>query len=86
MAEREWRMAQYYTRRKEYGAARFYVDILLKEYGDTPFADKAREEAGKMAGKPSVPPQRLGWLVDLFPDSDATRPLVATAPDGTKKR
>jgi outer membrane protein assembly factor BamD (BamD/ComL family) len=86
MAEREWRMAQYYTKRREYGAARFYIDILLKDYGDTPFAEKAREEAGKIADKPRIPPQRFGWLVELFPDSQTTRPLVATAPDGTKKR
>jgi hypothetical protein len=86
MAEREWLMAQYYRKRKEYGAARFYIDILLKDYGDTPFAEKAREEAGQIAGKPRVPPQHLGWLVELFPDSETTRPLVATAPDDTKKR
>ncbi|MHB0957382.1 MAG: outer membrane protein assembly factor BamD [Pirellulaceae bacterium] len=86
MAEREWLMARYYTRRKEYGAARFYIDALLKDYADTPFAQQARDEAGKMAGKPPVPPQRLSWLVELFPDAETTRPLVATASDGTKKR
>ena len=79
LAEREWLMAQYYTRRKEYGAARFYYDIVLKDYRDTPFAEQAREEVGKLAGKPRVPPQRLAWLVDLFPDSELTKPLVATA-------
>jgi outer membrane protein assembly factor BamD (BamD/ComL family) len=86
LAEREWLMAQYYTRRKEYGAARFYYDIVLKDYRDTPFADKSREEVGKLAGKPRVPPQRLAWLVELFPNSDAAKPLMATAPGGTKRR
>jgi hypothetical protein len=86
MAEREWLMAQYYTRRKEYGAARFYYDIVLKDYRDTPFAEKARAEVGKLAGKPRVPPQRLAWLVELFPDSDRTRPLMATAGSDTTTR
>ena len=86
LAEREWLMAQYYTRRQEYGAARFYYDIVLKDYRDTPFADQAREEVGKLAGKPRVPPQRLAWLVQLFPNSDAAKPLVATAPGDKKKR
>lgn len=86
MAEREWLMAQYYSRRKEYGAARFYYDIVLKDYNDTPFAAKSREEVGKIAGKPRVPPQRLEWLVDLFPDSDKEKPLIATAPSDTKSR
>jgi len=86
MAEREWLMGQYYTRRKEYGAARFYYDIVLKDFRDTPFADKARDEVGEMAGKPRVPPQRMAWLVSLFPDSDTATPLVATAPGDTQRR
>ncbi len=86
MAEREWLMAQYYARRKEYGAARFYYDIVLRDYPDTPFADKARAEVGEMAGKPPVPPQPLAWLVNLFPDSDTAKPLVATAASETTTR
>ncbi len=86
MAEREWLMAQYYVRRQEYGAARFYLDIVLKNYHDTPFAEQAREEIGQLAGKPRVPPQRMAWLVNLFPDSDTAKPLLATAPGDTKVR
>jgi outer membrane protein assembly factor BamD (BamD/ComL family) len=85
-AEREWLMAQYYDRRKEYGAARFYYDLLNEDYGDTPFADKARDRVGNIAGKPRTPPQRLAWLVNLFPDGGKPQPMIATAPGDSKLR
>ncbi len=86
LAEREWTMAQFYLRQHEYGAARFYCDIILEQYGDTPFAAKAREQVGGIAGKPSSPPQRLAWLVDLFPETETPHPIMASAPGDTKKR
>ncbi len=46
LAEREWEMAQYYAQRHQYGAARFYVDMILNDYADTPFADLARDGQG----------------------------------------
>ncbi|MCU0958472.1 MAG: outer membrane protein assembly factor BamD [Pirellulaceae bacterium] len=86
LAEREWRLAQYYARRQEYGAARIYFDTVVQDFGDTPFADSAREEIQRIAGKPRVPPQRLTWLVNLFPDADPTKPLLATSPSNAKRR
>ena len=85
-AEREWKMAEYYFERKEYGAARFYYDIVLKDYADTPFAPPARERLPKIAGKPRAPAQKLAWLVNLFPDTKTPQPLMATSPDQTKRR
>ena len=85
-AEREWNMAKYYNRRHEYGAARFYYDLILKDYDDTPFADQAREQIGEIAGKPLAPPQRLTWLVNLFPDKEIPQPLIVTSPGETKLR
>ena len=31
----------------EFGAARFYYDLILADYSDTPFADKARAESAR---------------------------------------
>jgi outer membrane protein assembly factor BamD (BamD/ComL family) len=78
-AEREWMMAEYYRQRREFGAARFYLDVVLDEYGDTPFADRAREQVEAITGKPLKPPQRLSWLVDLIPDGDIPEPRMANA-------
>jgi len=85
-AQREWTMAEYYRKRREYGAARFYLEIILDEYGETSFADKARKLVPDIAGKPRTPPQRLSWLVDLFPDGNSPAPVMAAAPDDTQRR
>ena len=83
--EREWKMASYHQRRSEYGAARFYYDALVKNYTDTPFAERAQEQMVAIGGKPPVPPQRFTWLVDAFPKEENTKPLIATA-EAPKKR
>lgn len=85
-AERKWYMANYYARRREYGASQFYLMLLLKDYHDTPFAEKARQRLPQITGKPAEPPQKLAWLVSLFPDDDITKPLVATAPSDKTRR
>jgi outer membrane protein assembly factor BamD (BamD/ComL family) len=61
LAEREWRMAEFYDRRHEYGAARFYYDRIVDDFSDTPFVDKARDRVTAIAGEPPVPPQTI-WL------------------------
>ncbi len=85
-AEREWNLAQYYDRRREYGAARFYYDILTKDFAETPFAEKARARMGEVASEPPVQPQRLQWLVDAFPKEENSKPLMATSDSGKKRR
>ena len=82
-AEREWHRANFYLRRKENGAAQLYLETILRDYGDTPFAEKARAEAEAMKDKPLVPPDRWSWLVRLFPDSNSIKPLVPVGADGS---
>lgn len=82
LAEREWKLAEHYDRRAEFGAARFYYQAIIKDYGDTPFAARSEERLQAVAGRPSTPPQRLSWLVDMFPESRTATPLIATRPQG----
>lgn len=82
-AQREWRMAQFYQRRKEFGAARLYYDVLISEYADTPFADDARRELDKIVDLPLTPPQRFTWLVNLFPDNGQPKPLTTVSSGDT---
>ena len=77
-AERDWFMARYYDRRGEYRAAAFYYKGLQEDYDDTPFATRAKDRIGAIADKPPVPPQRLAWLVKLFPDRQPARPILKT--------
>ena len=78
-AEREWVLAQYYDRRREYGGARFHYNAIVKDFDDTPFAEQARERIGAIAGEPNTPPQQLSWLVDLVnlvPSGADSKPLL----------
>ncbi|MGM0488974.1 MAG: outer membrane protein assembly factor BamD [Planctomycetota bacterium] len=85
-AEREWNLVEYYHFRRQYGAARFYCDLIVKEFPDTPFAEKARLKMVECAGKPRTPPQRLAWLVELFPDGKPPEPEMSTPGSDTKRR
>jgi outer membrane protein assembly factor BamD (BamD/ComL family) len=84
-AEREWQMAHFHQRRSEYGAARFYYALVVKNFADTPFAPQASEQLVALRDKPDVPPQRFEWLVDAFPKEENNRPLIATG-DAPKRR
>ena len=76
MAEREQSMADYYSRRGEYGAARLHLQALIEKYPKTSLAENARRHLGDIAGKPSEPAQKLAWLVNLFPEPKSTKPLL----------
>ncbi|KAA1259984.1 hypothetical protein LF1_25220 [Rubripirellula obstinata] len=68
--------ADYREKRKEYGAAAFYYQRLLDDYGDTPHAEKARKRLGEIETLPEVPTPRLSWLKTVFPDSSVSNPLI----------
>ena len=76
-ATREWVRAKYYDRRNEYGSARYYYEIVQRDFHDTNLAQEAQHRLAQIGGLPSQPPQRLAWLADLFPESKQTKPLIA---------
>ncbi len=82
-AERYAYRADYREKRREYGAARFNYNELLKLHGNTPQAELARERLAEIEKLPAVPEQRLSWLTTIFPDSSRTEPLKTTQPTGT---
>lgn len=79
LAEREWSLASYYDFRREYRGARYHYKEILDNYDDTPFAERARKRVEQIAGEPAVPPQRLTWLINLFPSKEGrVRPLFTS--------
>jgi outer membrane protein assembly factor BamD (BamD/ComL family) len=68
-ALREWQMAQYYQKNGHNRAAKLYYGNLMKEYPQSEFAQRAREEIIALGGQPEVPPPRFAWLTDLFDDT-----------------
>ena len=85
-AERQWIRAEYYDRRKEYGSARYYYEIVRREFHDTNLAGKARDRIAKIGDLPAEPPQRMAWLSNLFPVPEQTKPLIARDHLDTKRR
>lgn len=78
LAERDWKMAKYFEKRGENRAASIYYKEVASNYSDTAYADKAQQRVGDLASKPPLPPQYAQWLVDIFPEPKATRPLIAS--------
>lgn len=76
MAERQSFLADFHDRRGEYRAAEHYYTQVVRNFRDTPLAQRAEERVGQIAGLPPVPPQQLPWLVALFPESDKVQPLL----------
>ncbi|MBX3420196.1 MAG: outer membrane protein assembly factor BamD [Pirellulaceae bacterium] len=66
MAERQWRSAEYRFLQGENRSARMYLQQLLDDYPDTPFAEQAREKLAELNGKPDRPPQRFTPLIKLL--------------------
>jgi outer membrane protein assembly factor BamD (BamD/ComL family) len=75
-AQQLTQQARYYDRRAEYRAAEHYYTRVVREFNDTPLAQRAEERIGQIAGLPPKPPQQLPWLVALFPESDKAKPLL----------
>jgi outer membrane protein assembly factor BamD (BamD/ComL family) len=75
-AEQLMHLARYYDRRAEYRAADHYYARVVKEFRDTPLAQKSEERIGQIAGLPPVPPKPLRWLVAILPESDKVKPLL----------
>ncbi len=83
-------MGRYHELRKEYRASKFYYDQIVKDFADTPFSAEAATRVQANASEPPVPPQKLEWLVDLFPERENAKPLLSSstpeAGAGTKRR
>jgi outer membrane protein assembly factor BamD (BamD/ComL family) len=75
-AERLAFLAKYYDNRAEYRAATHYYARVVREYEDTPLAATANDRIAQITGLPPVPPQKMQWLVNLFPESDDVKPLI----------
>jgi hypothetical protein len=65
-AEREYADAEYYDKRKCYGAARFYYSNVIKQYPDTQHAQLASARLEVIKDYPADPPNYWGWLGKVF--------------------
>jgi len=68
LAERDWQMAQFYEIKRQYGAARYYYQLIIKDYAGTKMAQEAKNRLAAIAEFPDKPPERFKFLTRLFPD------------------
>ena len=80
IVQRDMRMAKYYDDKKHYRAARQYYQEVARKFPDSPLAEQARLRLAEIVDEPDVPPERLAWFVDLFPES-RERTRVARIPE-----
>ena len=80
IASRDFRMAGYYDRKKDYGAARHYYAAVIEKYPDTELSQKSRDRFAEIKGEPENPTKPLGFLVDLLPEN-RKRTRVARIPE-----
>lgn len=78
-ALRDWRLAEYYTGRQEYGSARYYYQHIVDEYPATQLAVQARQQLDAIGGEPDKPPQSMEWLTQFFVDPEDL-PVIASDP------
>jgi outer membrane protein assembly factor BamD (BamD/ComL family) len=80
VATRDYRMAGYYDRKKDYGAAKHYYAAVIEKYPDTELSQKSKDRVAELKGLPDDPAKPLGFLVDLLPES-RERTRVARIPE-----
>jgi len=68
-ARRDWLMGQYYDKRKQYRAARYYYGLILEEYPTTVAAQHSRQRLDEIKDEPDKPTNHFQWLTDLFPST-----------------
>ncbi len=83
LAARDFSVGQYYEGRGENRAAAMYYDMVAKRFSTTSVADEAQQRVAALADKPPEPVQPAGWFIDLFPEPQATKPLIASGTPGT---
>ena len=86
LAARDWSMGQYFENRGENQAAKIYYEQVANNYDDTQLAEMATQQVAEVAKLPPEPAQRAKWLIDMFPDTETAKPVIASNPSDTLLR
>lgn len=83
LAERDFGMAKYFENQGENLAAKYYYQQVATNYSDTEFGNMVPEKIERIVDLPAKPKQHAQWLVDLFPDEEQNKPVIASNPATT---
>jgi outer membrane protein assembly factor BamD (BamD/ComL family) len=78
LAERDFSLGEYYEKRGENLAAQIMYQEVAKNYSDTPLAAQGVQRVAALDGKQPAPTQHAQWLVDILPQSEASKPIIAS--------
>jgi outer membrane protein assembly factor BamD (BamD/ComL family) len=76
IAERDVAMAEYFESRGENLAAKIYYEKVKTKFQDTELAKTIEQRIAEVSAKPPRPEQHAQWLVDLFPNPEAEKPVI----------
>ena len=76
LGERDLTMAEYFERRGENLAARFHYQRVKEKFEGSSIAEQVDQRIAETQKLPDRPGQHAKWLVDLFPDPEAAKPVI----------
>ena len=82
LAQRDYELGQYHERRGENRAAELYYAQVEQEYPESIYVPTIEQKIQKVASLPAVPAQHAKWLVDVFPDPEADKPIIKAGDNG----
>ena len=85
-ALRDWRMGQYYEKGKHFASARFYYSRIVKNHPSSQLATASRTRLAKIVGEADTPPESMGWLINLFPESSERRRIASVPVQDTTQQ
>lgn len=69
IAQRDMQLGYYYEGKDYYLAARKHYNEVVQKFPDSEIAQAARDRIAVISDEPDVPPERMAWFTDLFPES-----------------
>ena len=83
LAQRDYELGQYHERRGENRAAQLCYAAVSERYPDSVYSSTIGEKIQQVASLPAVPAQHAKWLVDMFPDPEADKPIYTAGDNET---
>jgi outer membrane protein assembly factor BamD (BamD/ComL family) len=68
-AERDWAIAQFYEKKKAYGAAKDYYRMLIRDHPGTKAAEAAEQRLAQIKDYPDQPPNYFKWVDKILPST-----------------
>jgi len=83
MAQRSFELGQYHERRGENRAAQLCYASVAENFPESIYSSSIGGKIQEVASLPAVPDQHAQWLVDLFPDPEADKPVYKAGDNET---